>query len=98
MKIQLKQKKGSSGKTTYHFSGEATIYSAADLRDSLAGILNSPGDLEIDLSGIEKIDTAGFQLFHLMTREAGTSGRAVSFLNLSDEAKRIFDLYCEDHQ
>ncbi|HOW81500.1 MAG TPA: STAS domain-containing protein [Spirochaetota bacterium] len=98
MKIQAKQQKGDSGRTKYVLSGEATIYSAVDLRQSLADILSSPGDIDLDLGGIEKIDTAGFQLFHLMGREAGRLGRTISFMNLSNEAKRLFDLYCEDHQ
>lgn len=49
--------------------GEITIYTALEIKHHLMQVPRSQ-DIEIDLSGITEIDTAGLQLLVLMKREA----------------------------
>lgn len=50
--------------------GEMTIYTAADNKANLAAALNGNKALEIDLSGVSEMDTAGLQLLILAKQEA----------------------------
>lgn len=45
--------------------GEMTIYRSAELKQVLLAPLSSPIVLEVDLSGVTEIDTAGLQLLIL---------------------------------
>lgn len=42
--------------------GEMTIYRAAELKQTLLALLDAAGPLEIDLSSVTELDTAGVQL------------------------------------
>ncbi len=50
--------------------GELTIYRAAELKPVLLGALNGHTAVEIDLSAVSEIDTAGVQLLMLAKRTA----------------------------
>ena len=96
MKIDISEKKDKSGNTTLIMNGEATIYSVAELKQELTGKYKDSENLIFDFSGITKMDTAGFQLFFLLRKNADGKGREVVYENPSDEVKRIFDLYGEN--
>ena len=81
------------GKPILHLSGELTIYSAAEARINLAGYLDrKPGLPELELSGIEEIDTAGLQVLLWLKREAGLRNKALPFSNHSPAVIEVFDL------
>jgi anti-sigma B factor antagonist len=61
--------------------GEVTIYSVAEVKAGLAALLPAPGTLEIDLSGVTEMDTAGLQLLLMAKRLDGPN---VRFVNHSD--------------
>jgi len=50
--------------------GEMTIYTAAEQKDHLLAYLNSGPELEINLSQVSELDTAGTQLLILAKQEA----------------------------
>jgi len=54
--------------------GELTVQTAADRRAVLAALLGGPGDLDLDLSAVTELDTAGLQLLLLARREIGHAG------------------------
>lgn len=56
--------------TKLALEGELTIYVAAELKEKIAAALQAQQPLEIDLSQIGEIDTAGIQLLLLAKREA----------------------------
>lgn len=73
-----------------------TIYHAAAQKQQLLDALDGGDGLELDLSGVAEIDTAGFQLLLLAKREARQQGKplliaahsaavreAVDFLNVA---------------
>ena len=69
--------------------GELTIYVAAETKARLANAMLSADRLEIDLSGITEIDTAGLQLMLLAKRNIG---KDVVFVNHSPAVLRLLDL------
>ncbi len=70
--------------------GEMTVASAATLREALlAALPGMPGDVEVDLSGVSEIDTAGLQLMLQLKRKCGARLRLV---NHSPAVLQILDL------
>jgi len=58
-----------------------TIYRAAELKDRLLDALaQCDAVLEVELSRVTEIDTAGLQLLMLIKREASSSGRELRLL------------------
>ncbi|MFZ3402603.1 STAS domain-containing protein [Aeromonas salmonicida] len=49
-------------KTLVKISGEMTIYTAAELKQALTPLLYRLQALELDLSGVSEMDSAGLQL------------------------------------
>ena len=42
-------------------SGELSIYSAAEIKSALAEAMGKASEIEVDLSGVTEIDSAGLQ-------------------------------------
>ncbi len=70
-------------------SGEMTIYNAAQIKATLAEAMRDAAEVEVDLSGIADIDTAGLQLMLIAKRHPGCR---VRFVNHSPEVLRLVDL------
>ena len=75
-------------------SGEFTIYTAADLKPRLlhAVIDAESEDVDIDLSEVSEIDSAGLQLMVMTKREALARGKNVRFVRHSDPVLDLVDL------
>ena len=52
----------STARPTLVPTGDVTIFEAAEFRDSVVTLLMHDGPVELDLSGIERVDGAGIQL------------------------------------
>lgn len=72
--------------------GEMTIYTAAELKQRLVGALNAGGDLEIDLSDVSEIDSAGLQLLILAKREGTRRNKNVGLTGHSAAVIECLDL------
>lgn len=82
-----------NGHPALKLTGELTIYSAAEARNTLGRYLDhKPGLPELDLSGIEELDTAGVQVLLWLKREAGLRNKALPFANHSPAVIEVFDL------
>jgi len=73
--------------------GELTIYHSLEIRDGLMGHLAAITEIELDLSGVTEMDTAGFQLLLAAKREGTRLGKAVRFVSHSQAALEVIDLY-----
>lgn len=73
--------------------GEMTIYSAAELKGALLDGLNRCRRLEINLSQVSEMDSAGLQLLYLVKREAAALGRQVALAAHSPATLEVLDLY-----
>ena len=70
-------------------SGEMTIYNAAQIKATLAEAMRGATEVEVDLSGIADIDTAGLQLMLIAKRHPDCR---VRFVDHSPEVLRLIDL------
>ena len=74
--------------------GELTIYGAAELQTRLiAALADAPEGLEIDLSGVTELDSAGVQLLMATHRAARASDRTVTLCAPSDAVRDVFALF-----
>lgn len=70
-------------------AGEFTIFRAMELKQAL---LSEPPPLEIDLSGVTEMDTAGVQLLILAKKEALAAQRELHLVAHSPAVIEVFDL------
>ena len=77
------------GRAEMALTGELSIYTVAEIKDALAKLLAHADDVEIDLSGISEMDTAGLQLMLIAKRYPG---KAVRFVRHSSVVLRLVDL------
>ena len=76
-----------------HVDGDMTIYTALDCRVLLLQHLQACTALDIDLSGVTEIDSAGVQLLIQARRHGLALGKPVRLLNASAALRDMFDLY-----
>lgn len=69
--------------------GEFTIYAVADWKRALFDKLDACAGLDIDLSGVSEIDTAGQQLLIAAKRYASAAGKG---LRLSGHSQAVVDM------
>ncbi|MDD2610150.1 MAG: STAS domain-containing protein [Giesbergeria sp.] len=79
--------------TSLRMAGEMTIYRAAELKQLLLEPLQQPGaTLEVDLSGVTELDTAGLQLLILAKRTARKQDGQLRLMGHSPAVLNVFDL------
>ncbi len=72
--------------------GEMTIFTAADIRERLFTPLPYCQQVEVDLSQVSELDSAGLQLMVLAKREAKTQGKEVRFIGHSSAVLDVLEL------
>ena len=71
---------------------ELTIYTAAQLKEDLLSQLAQSQGLEIDLSQVEEMDSAGVQILMMLKQEAGAKNKHLHLVNHSQPVVDIFEL------
>ncbi len=71
---------------------ELTIFTAAKQKQQLLTFLESDNDLEINLSKVTEMDTAGLQLLILAKREAANAAKSLKFVMHSKVVLDILEL------
>jgi anti-anti-sigma factor len=74
-------------------AGEMTIYHAAGMKGELLSCLERCTELEINLSEVSEMDTAGFQLLLLTKREAVRAGKPLRLVAHSPASLEVLDLF-----
>lgn len=72
--------------------GEMTIYRASELKDMIGPALASNQNIEIDLSLVTELDSAGLQLMLSSKIESAVRGTKLSFLGHSPAVREVLDL------
>ncbi|MEW5943138.1 MAG: STAS domain-containing protein [Pseudomonadota bacterium] len=72
---------------------EMNIYNAAAMKEALLTHLAGCSELEINLSKVSEMDTAGLQLLYLVKREAAQQGKTVRLAAHSPATLEILDSY-----
>ena len=70
---------------------DLTIYHAMEQRQQLIEALDRSDALELDLSQVAEMDTAGLQLLMLAKREAGRRGKPLSIVAHSPVVRQTLD-------
>ncbi len=70
---------------------DLTIYNALAQKQTLLDALDATGKLELDLSQVGEIDTAGLQLLILLKKEAQRAGKCVSIVAHSQAVSSLID-------
>lgn len=74
-------------------AGGMTICHAAQMKEELRLSLDGCTDVEIDLSEVSEMDTAGFQLLLLAKREAANAGKQLRLVAHSPATREVLDLF-----
>ncbi|AON52928.1 STAS domain-containing protein [Herbaspirillum seropedicae] len=74
-------------------SGGLTIFQAAERKPELLHVLTlAQPQVQLDLAGVDEIDTAGIQLLLLLRRELRAQGRSLDIVGASPALLGAFDL------
>jgi len=73
-------------------TGELTIYEAAKIKSLLLDRLNASESLEVDLSGVTELDSAGVQLMLLLQREAAVANKPLQWVKHSQPVSHVLTL------
>ena len=90
--ISIEDKKG-DGVCHARVTNEMTIYHAAEMKSELLLCLDRCTTVEIDLSEVGEIDTAGLQLLILVKREAIKAGKQLHLVTHSPATLEVLDLF-----
>lgn len=71
---------------------EMTIYSAVELKEQLLVLLNECHGLEVDLSGVTELDSAGLQVLLLLKSEAIRHNKELRIANHSLVVIEVLEL------
>jgi anti-anti-sigma factor len=74
-------------------SENMTIYNAPAQKEALLNALDGCQELDIDLSQVGEMDTAGFQILLLTKREALKANKAVRLTGHGKAVTELIDLY-----
>jgi anti-anti-sigma factor len=72
---------------------DLTIYNAVDAKRKLLDAVRNVGTLELDLSQVAEMDTAGFQLLVLAKREAQRLDRSLRIVAHSPAVREVLEFY-----
>jgi anti-anti-sigma factor len=81
-----------AGSPSLQLEGELTIYAVAEARARLDEALDQGPGLQLNLAGVEELDTAGLQLLVWLKQEARRRGRTLTLFAHSPAVLEVFDL------
>lgn len=73
-------------------SGELTIYTAAHEKQQLRAFLESGDELELDLSQVSELDSAGLQVLILMKQEAARQHKKLRYSMHSKAVLEVLEM------
>ena len=76
-----------------YLDGNLTIYEAPAVKERLVTALSESQTLELDLSQVSEIDTAGFQLLVMAKREAARQGKTLGLVAHSAAVREVLDFF-----
>ena len=72
--------------------GEMTIYQVLELKQELLTCLSGGAEMEVNLSGVSEMDTAGFQLLVFAKCVAARAGKPLRLVAHSQATLEVMDL------
>jgi anti-anti-sigma factor len=77
---------------SHAISGELTIYTAANEKQQLQSFLESDDELELNLSQVSELDSAGLQILILMKQEALRRNKKLHYTMHSKAVLEILEM------
>lgn len=74
-------------------AGEMCIYEAHEIKDELIASVAESNELEIDLSQVSEMDSAGLQLLLLAKKMCTDSNKTLRLVSHSEAALEVIDSY-----
>lgn len=90
MAIEVKQQK--KGITHLSIQGEMTIYNALEQKQALAHFLKTSKELQLDLSGVGEIDSAGIQVLLFLKQESAKYAIKLDLVQHSQAVVEVLEL------
>ncbi len=87
------KKEEHNGLCKLQIEGEMTIFTAAELKKNLLDNLTACSELEIDLSQVSEMDTAGLQLLLLVKMESFIANKEVHITMYSPATLSVLQSY-----
>jgi anti-anti-sigma factor len=91
--MKIKEKEIKETTATVLFSGDMTIYHVKKINNDFTNYLKKYKSLIVDLSEINKFDSAGFQLLLFFKKESERLKKKIIYKNHSEVATRVIELY-----
>ena len=82
---------GTGGITRFAPDSDLTIYHATAQKDALIAALDNAQRLELDLTAVSEIDTAGLQLLILIKREARARNKELVISGHTNAVRQVID-------
>jgi anti-anti-sigma factor len=73
--------------------GAMTIYNATEIKNQLLSGLNAAPILELDLSHVSEMDTAGFQLLVMAKRESQRINHSLRIVGHSPAVQEVIEFF-----
>ena len=73
--------------------GDMSIYNALEVKEQLINAVRNTNTLELDLSHVGEMDTAGFQLLVLAKKECERLEKTLKITAHSDPVRELIDFY-----
>ncbi|NOQ77495.1 MAG: STAS domain-containing protein [Methylococcaceae bacterium] len=89
MSIQVKEQ---NGMTHIVIKDEMTIYTALEQKNELSQHLKADHELEIELSEVSEIDSAGLQILLFLKQEASTKNIILTLTHHSQSVIEVLEL------
>jgi len=84
---------GPAGRRKVVVQGSMTIYDATADKQTLLQALDDATELEVDLSSVAEMDTAGLQILILVKRESLATGKPLRLTGHSEASLDVLDRY-----
>ncbi len=81
------------GATRITLEGDLSIYHAAEIKRQLLDGVRAHPVLELDLSHVGEMDTAGFQLLALAKRESEQGGSVMRIVGHSTAVREVIEFF-----
>tara|TARA_R100001039_G_C1850400_1_gene110588 strand:- start:1021 stop:1332 length:312 start_codon:yes stop_codon:yes gene_type:complete len=96
--LKVKYQVSEKGNTvTARISGQMTFSDRGEVSDlALALTRGKAEDIQVDLSAVEYIDSAGLGILLILREAAQEKGRAITLSGMSGSVKEVLDLACFD--
>ena len=91
--MRMRRKATGKGRCGVVARGGMTIYEAVAQKAALMKALDGHEEVEVDLSGVTEMDTAGLQILVLAKREALRTGKALRLVGHSPACLEVLDHY-----